>query len=223
MHLPAPNEREFELAPAGTHLAVCYRVIDLGTQDSSYNGQAKRQHKILISWEIPDEKMSDGRPFTISQRYTWSMSEKAALRRDLESWRGKPFSEADFGEHGFDIQKIIGVGCLLTIVHNGKNGKTYANISAIGKLMKGMQAPALSNPQAYLWINVERWNPEAFSKLSQGLQAAIMKSPEYAQLVRDFDTPGDQPPPNEASDFHDDPIPGKQLGKQMSESALNLV
>lgn len=204
MYLPAPTERDFELPPAGTHLAVCYRVIDLGTQDSSYQGQTKKQHKVLLSWELPDEKMSDGRPFTISQRYTWSMSEKAALRRDLESWRGKPFTEADFGEHGFDIRNILGVGCLLTVVHVGKNGKTYANISSIGRLMKGMQTPPLTNPQAYLWISTERWDADVFSKLSQGLQATIIKSPEYALMVREFDHGGDHPPPVDAGEFRDE-------------------
>lgn len=208
MYIPAPSEREFELPPAGTHMAVCYRVIDLGTQDSSYNGQAKRQHKILISWELPDEKMADGRPFTISQRYTWSMSEKAALRRDLESWRGKPFSDADFGDHGFDIRNILGVGCLLNIVHNPKGEKTYANIASIAKLMKGMAAPHLTNPQAYLWINTERWAPNVFQNLSDNLKGVIMKSPEYAQMLRDFEGDGqNEPPPIEANEFHEDRIP----------------
>lgn len=206
MHLPAPNERDFELPPAGTHLAVCYRIIDLGTQDSSFNGQTKRQHKILISWELPDEKMSDGRPFTISQRYTWSMSEKAALRRDLESWRGKPFTEADFGTNGFDIRNILGVGCLLTVVHTEKSGKHYANINSIARLMKGMQTPAPVNDQAYLWINVERWAADVFHKLGQGLQGVIMKSPEYAAMLREFD-PNEPPPVSDATDFHNDQIP----------------
>jgi len=207
MYLPTPSEREFELAPAGTHLAVCYRVIDLGTQETSYNGQPKKQHKILLSWELPDEKMADGRPFTISQRYSWSMHEKAALRRDLESWRGKPFTDADFGEHGFDIRKIIGVGCLLNIIHQGKNGATYANIAAIMKPTKGTVVPPTVNPHAYLWINTDRWDPEVFSKLSQSLQATIMKSPEYHQLVRDYEQGDQQPPPIEANDFPEDRIP----------------
>ena len=74
MHIPAPNDKQFELPPAGTHLATCYRVVDLGTQNSNYMGQVKRQHKILLSWELPDELMADGRPFTIGQRYTWSIT-----------------------------------------------------------------------------------------------------------------------------------------------------
>lgn len=206
MHLPAPDDKVFELPPAGTHMAVCYRVIDLGTQDTTYNGQAKRQHKVLISWEMPDEKMSDGRPFTISQRYTWSMSEKAALRADLESWRGKAFTQQDFGADGFDIRSIIGVGCLLTVIHVEKGEKRYANIKSIGRLMKGMQAASLTNERAYLWLNHERWSAEIFHKLSDGVKGTIMKSPEYAELVNGYQN--EHGPVTEAeNDFHSDQIP----------------
>src|SRR6185369_10438591 len=76
MYLPAPTESNFTPVPAGTHLGICYRVIDLGTQSTNFNGETKLAHKVLVSWEIPDEKMDDGRPFTISQSYTWSMHEK---------------------------------------------------------------------------------------------------------------------------------------------------
>lgn len=203
MHIPEPNDKQFELPPAGTHLAVCYRVIDLGTQNSTYMGQPKRQHKIMVSWELPDEKMADGRPFTIGQRYTWSMSEKAALRRDLESWRGVPFIEKDFGKGGFDIKNIIGKACLLNVVHSDSNGKQYANIAAISRLMKGQSAPGqTANEPVYLWLHEERWDSAVFSKLSDGLKAVIMKSPEYAAMLNGHDRP-DEPPPIDASDFND--------------------
>ena len=205
VYLPEPSEKEFAVVPPGTHLAVCYRVIDLGTQDSTYNGQSKKAHKVLVSWELPDEKMSDGRPFTISQRYTWSMNEKAALRRDLESWRGTPFGKADFGPNGFNIRKIIGKGCLLTVVHQQRGEKTYANISAIGKLMKGMETPKLTNEIAYLWINPELWDSEVFNKLSDGLKQTIQKSPEYHTLTSEPDET--EPPPIEADEFHSAAIP----------------
>jgi len=203
MHLPAPNDTQFELPPAGTFLAMCYRIIDLGTQDTTYMGQAKRQHKIQVGWELPEEKMADGRPFTISQRYTWSMSEKAALRRDLETWRGVPFKDSDFGPGGFDIQNIIGKACLLTVVHTEKNGKHYANIKAIARLMKGMQAPQKTeNEQVYLWLSDDRWRPDVFHKLSDGMKQAIMASPEYKTLVNGH---GDEPPPIDADRYHEEP------------------
>jgi hypothetical protein len=206
MFVPAPNDSSFELPPAGTHLAVCYRVIDLGTQETTYKGQAKKQHKILLSWELPEEKMEDGRPFTISQRYTWSMSEKASLRRDLESWRGLPFTERDFGEGGFDVKNILGKACLLNIVHTDKGDKKYANIASISKLMKGQTPPAdgPTNEPVYLWLHESRWNPEAFHKLSDGLKSAIMASPEYKALVNGYH---DEPPPVDSTDDFAQEIP----------------
>lgn len=207
MHLPAPNETDFELPPAGTHIGVCYRVVDLGTQEGSYMGQPKKQHKVLVSWELPDEKMSDGRPFTISQRYTWSMSEKATLRKHLESWRGKKFMDSDFGPNGFNIKNVVGVPCLLTITHADKGDKHYANVTTVAKLMKGMQAPPATNEQVYLWLNPGLWSPDVFHKLSQGLQGTIMQSPEYRDLANGHDK---EPPPADAGDFpeHDmEPIP----------------
>ena len=206
MHLPAPNDTQFEMPPAGTFLGVCYRIIDLGTQDTTFKGQPKKQHKILISWELPDEKMADGRPFTISQRYTWSMSEKASLRADLESWRGVPFTDRDFGSDGFDIRNIIGKACLLTIVHTEKNasGKQYANIKSIARLMKGMEAPkSTANEQAYLWLSEARWEPAVFHKLSDGMKQAIMSSPEYKALVNGHH---DEPPPIDADHRQDEEV-----------------
>lgn len=202
MHLPAPNDAQFEMPPSGTHMAVCYRVIDLGTQDSSFNGQAKRQHKILLSWELPDEKMADGRPFTISQRYTWSMSEKAALRKDLEGWRGVPFRDADFGAGGFDIKNILNKACLLTIVQEEKSGKTYANIKSIGRLMKGQEPPKnVTNETAYLWINNDRWDSSIFHKLSDNLKATIMASPEYKEMMNGH---SDEPGPIAEADHNEE-------------------
>jgi hypothetical protein len=198
MQIPTPNERDFEIAPAGTHKAICYRVIDLGTQDTSFQGQAKKQHKIMVSWELPDEKMSDGRPFTISQRYTWSMSEKATLRKHLEAWRGVKFVDSDFGPNGFNIKKIVGLGCLLTIIHNERDDKTYANIISISKAMKGMEMPAPSNETAYLWLDRSLWQEDVFQKLSDKLRGDIMKSPEYAAIVN-----GDEPA-KPADDMNDE-------------------
>lgn len=213
MHLPQPSDNQFELPPAGTHLAACYRIIDLGTQESSYNGQAKRQHKILISWELPDERMTDGRPFTISQRYTWSAHEKSALRRDLESWRGVPFTDADFGPGGFDIKNILGKSCLLNIVHS-PGDKTYANIASISRLMKGMTPKPPVNETVYMWLDQAHWSAEVFHKLGQGLQGTIMKSPEYIALMNSSDTPDNAAeaddrtlPYRKPLEAFDDPIP----------------
>ena len=88
-----------ETTPTGVHLSRCYRIIDLGTQQTEYMGETKHQHKVMLGWEIHgvDDngapiKMKDGRPFAIFKNYTLSWSEKARLRLDLQAWRGKPFT-----------------------------------------------------------------------------------------------------------------------------------
>ena len=87
MHLPKPTEGgDFTPVPEGTFPATCYRFIDLGTQAGEYMGASKIARKVMLSWEItdPETRMEDGKPFTISSRFTWSMHEKSTLRKTLE-------------------------------------------------------------------------------------------------------------------------------------------
>lgn len=182
MYMPTDSGGEFEMPPQGSYVAVCYRVVDLGTQQTEFNGEKKRQHKIMISWELPDEKMQDGRPFSIHQRYTFSSHEKATLRQHLEAWRGKRFEDHEFGPGGFDLAKLLGIPCLLTILHNRKGDKSYANIGSIAKLPKGTSIPQHSND--LMCFQIEPFNGEMFSKLSQGVQKVIMQSPEYQETMK---------------------------------------
>lgn len=176
--MPEENKAEFELPPAGTYTATCYRVIDLGTQLVEYAGERKQQHKIMVSWELTDEKMTDGRPFTMHQRYTLSSSEKAILRKHLEAWRGVPFTKEELGS--FDIGKLISKSCLLQIIHNTKGDKTYANIAAVMRLAKGMTASPLVNETVY--FDLTDFKAPEFEKLSESVRAIIAKSPEYQRL-----------------------------------------
>lgn len=179
MLLPKNNATDFTPAPAGTHVAVCYRLVDLGTQAVEFQGDRKHQHKVLIGWELPNERMEDGKPFTISKRYTWSTHEKATLRQHLESWRGKKFAEPEIEQ--FDTRKLLGVGCTLSIAHEERQGKTYASITGIGPMMKGTTAPKPENQIVYFTLD-QAFDADVFSALPQGLRETIQKSPEYHKL-----------------------------------------
>jgi hypothetical protein len=173
------GEGDFELVPADSYAAVCYRVLDLGTQQTEFDGVIKHAHKIMVSWEL-DCKMADGRPFSTHKRYTLSLHDKATLRHDLESWRGRPFTVEE--EDGFDVAKLIGAPCLMQIIHNQKGGKTYANISSIMKLPKGMAAPVMVNEP--INFSLDEFDAEVFNKLSESLRSTIAKSPEYAESAK---------------------------------------
>lgn len=141
------NESNFKPAPAGPAVAVGCDVVDLGMLKASFPGKPDTmKHKIKVVWMLGEMDPETGKRFTVQQRYTLSLHEKAALRKDLESWRGRAFTADE--RQGFDVEKIIGVPCFLNIVHNEKNGSTYANVQSIMPLPKGM--PKVAVDPAYI-------------------------------------------------------------------------
>ena len=65
---------EFTPVPAGMHLARCYRVIDLGTQDSTYLGTVTKKPKVMFQFEVHGEDdagnpivTAKGEPMSISK------------------------------------------------------------------------------------------------------------------------------------------------------------
>lgn len=132
-----PKGGNFVPAPPGTHAAVCVDVVDLGMLEVSFGGETSLKHKIRLVWQI-EEVMADNRPYIVQKMYTLSLHQKAQLRKDLESWRGKQFSPEEL--EGFDVENLLGVNCLLNVIQevSTKNGKTYSNIASIMRLPKGM-------------------------------------------------------------------------------------
>lgn len=175
------SDKDFPKAPTGTHIARCYQVIDLGHQKITWQGKEKWQPKILISWELlGDEKMDDGRPFSVSNRYTLSLSEKSVLRPMLEAWRGKPFTEEE--ANGFDVAKVLGAYCMLTVVHNSTNGKTYANVAGVLAMPKGMPKPPAVNKDMY--FNLDNGD---VSTLPEWLQKIVKASKEKLGPMGDME------------------------------------
>jgi len=129
---------KFEPCPAGVQHAVCCDVVDLGLLETQWGAK----HKIDVRWQTA-ETMADGKPYLVNKRYTLSLNEKANLRHDLEAWRGRAFTEAEI--LGFDVEKLIGVNCLLNVVHKaGNKGGTFANVVSIMPLAKKMASIAVA-------------------------------------------------------------------------------
>lgn len=164
--------------PSGMHIARCYRLVDMGTQPKTFQGKPTGEaRKIMASFELLiEEKMEDGRPFTISKSWFLSMHEKASLRRDLESWRGRRFSPEE--EAGFDVSKLLGAYCLLNVTEEqGQDGGTYTTIKAITPMVKGMEKPAPIN--ANFVFDMDDPDMNAFEKFSDKMKDTIKGSREW--------------------------------------------
>jgi len=146
---PESGGGNYEPIPEDTYQGICYGIYDLGTQ---YNRVYDKQiHKVLIAWEIPEFRIEITRdgvvedlPRAISNRYTLSLHEKSSLRKMLEGWRGKKFTAEELT--GFDILNVLGVNCMIQVVHNVKEDKTYANVQNVTKLYKSMAVLKAENP-----------------------------------------------------------------------------
>lgn len=198
--------QDFPPIDPGTHHAVCYGVVDLGTHENTIYGT--KAQKIWIAWELPDQRIEydkDGKHYnvarSISKIYTLSIHEKSNLGKDLVSWRGKQFTDEE--KQGFDILTILGANCLLQVVHQQKNGKTYANISTIAKLMKNMQKLKPENP--LIQYSIETNGFEIPDNIPDWVKKLIAKSEEHQGGFRpsedNIDAENAQFPPAEDDDI----------------------
>lgn len=186
MGLTAKQGGDFQQAPEGTHVARCIRLIDLGTQHSEYQGKPNVRQQVVVQWELPGETIdteSGPQPMIVSKFYTNSLGEKANLRADLESWRGRQFTAEEL--RGFDLLKILNAPALVNVIHND-DGK--ARVKGVMALPKGTNCPPAHNkPSAF---SIDEWNDEAFAALPEGFQKIIRESDEYKAA---FTPPSQQP------------------------------
>ena len=75
---------DFKPCPEGNHGARLYALVDLGLHEKTWQGETKMKHLVHLGWELPDEPMEDGRPFTISARLTYSMHWHSTDRRSCD-------------------------------------------------------------------------------------------------------------------------------------------
>lgn len=201
------NGTNFAPVPAGTYAARCFSMVHIGTIVEEYNGDSKEQNKVRISWELPTEKKvfseeKGEQPYSVSKDFTLSMHEKANLRKFLESWRGKGFTEEE--AKSFDITKLLGKPCMLSVIHKtSKQGKLYAEISSVSTLPKGLECPAQINPT--FEFSFENFDQAKFDSLPDWLKDKIKTSKEYRLVANPEHT--ETPPAPTTDNGTDDDLP----------------
>lgn len=166
--------------PEGTYLGVCNMLVDLGVQFNETYKTSSR--KVLVGWEIPEETITiDGeqKPRTLSKRYTASLDERATLRQDLAAWRGRDFTQEELA--AFDLRNIVGASCLINVIHKESNGKTYANISSIMALPKGMKKGTLAEPAIVFDLDTD--DLSAIDNLPNWIGEIVKKSQTYEERM----------------------------------------
>lgn len=206
------SHSDFKRTPQGVHLGRCFRVIDLGTQKTTWQGKEKWSRKVLFSWELHGEDdagepllTDEGKPLSISSRYTLSLGDNAAMRSMLEGWRGRTFTDDELA--GFDLKDVLGKWCMVNVTHTSKDGKTYENVAGVTpvpKLMRQNLPAAVNEAQFY---DVTEPDASVFAKLSERLQETIQGCKEWQKVSASKAASASAGPQKTSFDDMDDDIP----------------
>jgi hypothetical protein len=189
--LSEKSTKERPLVEAGAHPAICYSVIDLGTQKSTYQGETKELKKLRISFEICDqnddfEQVENGKvtiikkPLVCSAEFTASIGPKASLRKFIEGWLGLALNSKQLTS--FKVADFLGKSALLNVVHKTSqtSGKVYAAIGSASKMPKGMAVPERVNN--LISYEIEQKQGGEFPNLPKWLQEKLLMSKELGAV-----------------------------------------
>lgn len=160
----------------GVYTSISSAMVDLGLQKSEKFKTTQR--KFMLIWTIQGEEVEineEKQARQISKEYSFSLNEKSTLRKDLQSWRGKVFTDEEL--RGFNLLNVLNVACQLQIILEEKNGKQYNNIAGIMSLPKGTKISPLDDVYYFDIENIETWSN--WGRITKWIQERIKKAENF--------------------------------------------
>lgn len=173
------NKGGWKAPEPGQYVARCVRCIDLGTHETEWQGEKKKSHKFLLSFELPTEIVEfngEKKPAMVSKQYTASNHEKATIMIDVAAWRGRAMSEAEM--KSFQPASLLGKIGLVNLVKSADG--QYTNIKNITPLPKGMECPPAVTEELTFDLDEPDWS--AFLKCGRGTRIKIASSFEFEAI-----------------------------------------
>lgn len=178
---------KIELIPEWIHLARCVSIIDLWTQKVVFEKREKEVHQIRFEFELPnivytyeDNWQEVETTKIIWVNFTASLNWKWKLKKFLESWKWKKFTQEELA--WFDLQKVLWAKCQLQVIHS--DDWQYANIENALPLIQWMTIPEWKRELLSFSIEEKNWeyvfDTAIFEKLPEWLQEKIYQSKELS-------------------------------------------
>lgn len=118
------NNSNFEPCPEYTGRAVCVDCTPPKKQQSKFG----ERDVFKVVFETTIERGDGSRFCAWSRNFTPTLNEKANLRKFLRGWYGRDLTKSELDS--FDTESLIGTTAQIVVVHEHKDGETYANIVA---------------------------------------------------------------------------------------------
>lgn len=153
----------------GSHVGLFVGLIHLGIQKTEFEGAVSYKDQVLLSFELPDVLLDDGRPVTLSKTENHSLGARANLLKAAVALNG-----GKSVDDGIDWESMVGKPLMLQVKENKK--KTGVNISgyaAIPEVYKKNLKPLMNEPR--MLLDVETISEKELKGLPEWVQKMISK------------------------------------------------
>jgi hypothetical protein len=202
----APASAPQEAPPAGPHHAVCVAVVDLGSHPTEVKDQTgavstRVYRRCYLGFELAALAPGSGAPYVLGRAFNVAFSKTAALRKFLESWKGRTLQERE----PIDLRDLLSQPATLIVKHRPGQSRTFATIDSVALPMAGAVGRPLVHRPVFFAIGDGpipdlSWVPWAYHEpLGRAcpLSVVIASSPEWKALHPQV---GGAPAGGEASD-----------------------
>jgi hypothetical protein len=175
--IKASKARGLEIPPPGLHRAVCFTVVDLGTQNTKFGPK----HQGYIAWELPQTLNSQKQPFTVGKFYSLIDAPGSTLRKDLEAWYGRTFADGAIANLDL-VAELIGRPGVVNITHKpNAQGQMRSNVVALAPARKDTRQTTDAETLVFGFDGEFDWT--TFDKIPEFLRNRIIESPEYQEAT----------------------------------------
>lgn len=168
----------FKQPNVGLQAARIYKIVDIGTQTDTFEGEEKVARKMIVFFEL-SQKMEDGKPYSIFKEYNQAIKwPNATLRKHWKSWKGKDMTDEEV--QNFDARSLLGETCMVNLVLSNTKKAKVDNLMAV---IEGVPVPAAYNEQVFFDLDAKPFPQAVFDELPKWIKEKIDKSPEYESII----------------------------------------
>lgn len=158
--------------PEGVQLGKLYSIVDLGVHVNERfkdkNGNPIAANKVMLTFELQDVLLPDGRPAATNAELTASLSDKATIQPILIGLLGGgadaiSFVRTEGREVSEVLSKVLGKPLQLNMV---KNEKGYVNIKGTMPVTKSTNITPTVN-ELILVTDVNNVSPDTLAKIPE--------------------------------------------------------
>lgn len=179
---------DYACCPPGNFPGTIVGMFDVGHQSEKdlKSGTMTEKRKLVVVFEL-NKKQPDGKPFILTNKYTWSMNEKSHFFRDVTNIMGAKFKEGE----KFNPLSLVSLAVMINVTNSQNGDKTYHNIGSVSQYPEGFPAPPPSTHESVAWTVMTGdpipagidWVPFVYGKSIKTL------AEESAEWKRKADTP----------------------------------